>query len=283
MSTTYEMEYEFQSITTALIRAGGDFTICNPGGYSSCSLIFDSKRGMQYLEGFVCPYIDLFTFEQMDSVDAWLLVALARSYPTFQIVLESQLREWRTPKEISSSMLPREEKIMKLDVPNQIVQLKTATTQVRTAFIRVLCKRGNISMLAPFLDCGIDLDERYGDSHPYLREAIAAGNMDVTMALLEAGASIHLQNSIDIQLGSVSVTSPVIALLYRWRSEGGRSVELKGSDMGAESWILQEILQHPTFYDPDALLAAVQYHSPEWVIKVLLEAGCGRQGEGPPM
>jgi ankyrin repeat protein len=285
MNTTYDMEYEFQMITTALIRAGGDLTICDPSGYSSCSLIFKSHHGMQYLEEYVCPYIDLFTFQQMDSVDAWLLAALARSYPRFQLVLESQLYECRTPEEISSCRIPREEKINEFDISHQVAQLKAAETRVRTAFLRVLFRRGNISMLAPFLECGIDLDERWGDSAPYLREALVAGNLSVAKALLQAGASIHIQNSVDLRHGVVTVNSPLIALLFRWQEYGKRSFtvpESREGNIAAESWILHEILQHPTFYDPDAIFAALEYQSPEWVIKALLEAGCGRVGDNPP-
>lgn len=277
------MDYDLQSITNALVKAGGDLTICNPKGYSSCSLIFDSKFGMQYLEEFVCPYIDLITFEEMETMDAWLLAALARSYPTFQTVLESQLLEWRTPKEISSSRVPIADTITKFDIPHQIDQLKAATAQIRTAFVRVICKRGNIAMLAPFLDCGIDLDERCGDNHPYLREATYAGNMDVTLALLEAGASIHLQTINDLSKSIITVTSPVIALIHRWKVKGGRSEELRDIDMRSEFWILQELLEHPTFHDTDALLVALQFDSPTWIIKALLDAGCGRQGDGPPV
>jgi hypothetical protein len=110
MNTTYDIEYEFQMITTALIRARGDLTICDPGGYSSCSLIFKSHHGMQYLEEYVCPYIDLFTFQQMDMVDAWLLAALARSYPRFQLILESHSVSAGLPKKLVHVEFPGRKK-----------------------------------------------------------------------------------------------------------------------------------------------------------------------------
>jgi hypothetical protein len=91
----------------------------------------------------------------------------------------------------------------------------------------------------------------------------------VAKALLQAGASIHIQNSIDLRHGVVTVNSPLIALLFRWQEIGKSSFTIPESQEGniaAESWILHEILQHPTFYDPDAIFAALEYQSPEWVI-----------------
>ena len=97
--------------------------------------------------------------QEMASVDSWLMAALARALPTFQKSVQQQFKDCRTPTEISSSTRQIQESVPQFDMTLQIERAKRASPHVRASFMRSLCARGDVQMIEPFLDCGINLDE----------------------------------------------------------------------------------------------------------------------------
>ena len=58
----------------------------------------------------------------------------------------------------------------------------------RCGFLAILCKSGSPSMLKPFMDIGIDINDESG-YYNMLGNAAAAGNTDIVSMLLDAGAN----------------------------------------------------------------------------------------------
>lgn len=180
-------------IANLLIDAETDLTVCDSEGYSACSLIFKSQHGLQYLENFVYRYIDLFTLQQMASVDAWVFATVTRSFLTFQIRPEAQLREYYTCPNLSSARFKKDQSIVQFDIRHQVTEIQTASVEVRTSFMKSLCAKGTVVMIEPFLRSGIDLNETDTDSTmTYIHFAAKNGNIDVVLALLSAGALINI-------------------------------------------------------------------------------------------
>lgn len=169
--------------------------------------------------------------------------------------------------------------MVKFDDAHQIEQLKAKSIHLRTGFLRSLCSIGNVEMFAPFVACGLDLDKRDSNSATYLREAVGGGNMDLAAALLENGASVDPQNNVDTRTFMV-VTSPVTALLHRWEQLGMNS---RDEDSNNERWILQKLVRKPSFNDPDALFFILFSPLADRYLEFLLDNGCGRRGDGPPV
>lgn len=282
MAETPELVYRLQAIASLLIHAGSDLAICDPAGNSACSLIFRSRHGLAYLESFVYRYIDPLALQEMASANAWVLAALARSFPTFQKCLENQLAEYRTPMTLSSCRRPIDRTVTQFNFENQITGVKQASVAVRTNFLGALCTGGTLPMIAPFLSCGIDLDELEPQSFStYIRTAARHGQLETILALMEAGASVDVQPS-DPQAKLrewdpiIRDLGPVEDLLERWFSlrEGRPTYTGKPEN---EYWILTKLLQSPTFNASNVLFKAISTHQPPAIFKCFLDAGCGRR------
>ena len=287
MVETPEMVCKLHAIASLLIDAGTDLAVCDSAGISACSLIFRSRHGLAYLESFVYRYIDPLALEEMTSSNAWILAALARSFPTFQRCLENQLAEYRTPMSLSSCRRPIDRTVTQFNFENQLSGIKQTSVTIRTNFLGALCTEGNVSMIAPFLDCGIDLDELEPKSFStYIRIAARHGQLETILALMEAGASVDVQPS-DPQAelrewdSIIRDLGPVEDLLERWFSlrEG------RGTYTGEpenEYWILTKLLQSPTFNGSNVLFKAIWTSQPPDIFKCLLNAGCGRRDNTAP-
>lgn len=287
MTDIPELVYRLHAIASLLIYAGTDLAVCDPAGSSACSLIFRSRHGLAYLESFVYRYIDPLNLQEVASANAWVLAALARSFPTFQRCLENQLAEYRTPISLSSCRRPIDRTVTQFNFENQITGVKQASVTIRTNFLGALCTGGTLPMIAPFLDCGIDLDELEPKSFStYIRIAARHGQLEMILALMEAGASVDVQpsdpraklrewDSIIRDLG------PVEDLLERWFSlREGRSIYT--GEPENEYWILTKLLQSPTFNGSNAVFKALWTRQPLPILKCLLDAGCGRRDNTAP-
>ena len=123
MSLTSGLEHKLQPIASLLIRAGSDLTLCDSNGYSACSLIFQSQNGLSFLKDFVLSYVDIFTLQEMEGVDLWVLAALARAFPSFQQCLHAQLSEFHTPAELSAPQARAVAPAIELDIPLQVAEV----------------------------------------------------------------------------------------------------------------------------------------------------------------
>lgn len=287
MAETPELVNRLQAIASLLISAGTDLAVCDRAGNSACSLIFRSRHGLAYLESFVYKYIDPSALQEMASANTWVLAALARSFPTFQRCLENQLAEYRTPMTLSSCRRPIDLTVTEFDLENQIAGVKLASVAVRTNFLGALCTGGTLSMIAPFLNCGVNLDELEPQSFStYIRTAARHGQLETMLALMEAGASVNVQPS-DSQAKLrewdpiVRDLGPVEDLLERWFSlrEGRPTYTGKPEN---EYWILTKLLQSPTFNGSNVLFKAIWTGQPPAIFKCLLDAGCGRRDNTAP-
>ena len=281
MSSTSNLEYQLQPMASLLISAGSDLTLCDSNCYSACSLIFQSKNGLPFLSEFVLSYVDIFTLQHMEGVDLWVLAALARAFPSFQRCLQNQLSEFHTPAELSASPAKAVAPAIGLDIPSQVAEVKNATSKVRQSFLRLLCAKGTLAMIKPFLDCGFDLDECSPSSDKtYIRAAARSGNVDIVAALVDAGASLHTYPPWMGESETITATNAIDDLLERWYSiEMGRPEYI--GDPETERWILKDLLRTPMLNASDSIFFALGRHENPCIYRDLLDAGIGRR-DGMP-
>ncbi|KAF5497979.1 hypothetical protein CGCS363_v008957 [Colletotrichum siamense] len=168
-SKSYE---RMQPMASILIENGANLSICDKVGQSSCLLMFQMPQGFDYFDEVLYKFIDLDMLQNLRPTDLWLVASLARSIPSFKSKLEAEFQGIRTPIGISSSIRPRIEHLPELDPQKQASWLK--------------------NMIEPFLKCGIDVNEtEMSDGKTYIRHAARKGNLEVVMALAQAGASLE--------------------------------------------------------------------------------------------
>lgn len=287
MVETPELVHRLQAIASLLIHAGSNLAVCDPAGSSACSLIFRSRHGLAYLESFVYRYIDPLALQEMASANAWVLAALARSFPTFQRCLENQLAEYRTPMTLSSCRRPIDQTVSQFSFENQVTGVKQASVAIRTNFLGALCTGGTPSMIAPFLNCGINLDELEPQSFStYMRTTARHGQLETMLALMQAGASVDVQPSDPLAKlrewdPIIRDLGPVEVLLERWFSLREGRPTYTGEPEN-EYWILTKLLQSPTFKSSNVLFKAIWTSQPLAIFKCLLDAGCGRRDNTAP-
>ncbi len=226
-------------------------------------------------------YVDIFTLQHMEGVDLWVLAAIARAFPNFQQCLQAQLSEFHTPAELSASRMRAISPAIALDTPSQVAEVKNAESKVRQSFLRLLCAKGTLAMIKPFLDCGLNLDEcDPSNDRTYIRAAAKSGSVDIVAALAEAGASLHTCSPWMSESEILPASSAVDDLLERWQSISFGRPEYTG-DPEAERWILKDLLRNPTFDASDSIFFAVGRHEDPSIYRCLLEAECGRR-DGMP-
>ncbi|KAF2114229.1 ankyrin repeat-containing domain protein [Lophiotrema nucula] len=283
MGQSPDLDGKLRPLADVIIRNQADLTISDEHGYSACTLIFHNRSGLEYLERFVCRYIDLLALHDMNTVDYWLITALARAYPTFQRCLEAENESYRTPLSLSSVRNRPSVRLVELDFDLQLASLKMAKPKHRTHFMQALCAKGTLEMVQPFLGGGLNLDEiETPSSRNYLRAAARNGNMEVVNALMEAGASVDgLSN---FTRPYMVVNGVVDEIIERWHSVRRGRPHFDGHTESVESefWILSRLLQNPTFRNPNVLLLAVWWELDHAVFEALLAHGCGRRdGQAP--
>ena len=281
MSMTESLEDQLQSIACVLIQTGSDLTLSDSSGYSACSLIFQSSKGLSFLEKFVSSYVDVFMLQEMEGIDLWVLAALGRAFPHFLTCLQAQLSECRTPEEISLSHTKRIEPLIGLDVSAQVEEVKRAEPEVRQNFLKLVCAKGTLEMIQPFLDSGIDLDEcgPFND-RTYIRAAARSGSVEIVTALAEAGASLDTHRDWMSDSEILPASSAVDDLLERWHSIDYGRPEYTG-DPESEYCLLKGLLENPTFIARDSIFFAIGRHEAPFIYECLIEAGCGRR-DGMP-
>ena len=150
----------------------------------------------------------------------------------------------------------------------------------------MLCSRGTISIVRPFLDCGINLNELESPiPNTCIRAVASQGNLDIVVALMEAGALVNAKSSYpeygDWHPLAYRASSPVDDLLETWHSLRDQRLEYSGNPE-REHWVLKKLLQNPTFNEPNVLFRAFMTVSPPAIIKDFLDAGCGRRDNTAP-
>ncbi|KAK1830632.1 hypothetical protein QBC39DRAFT_410083 [Podospora conica] len=284
MMESSKLSSTMRPVVSRMLRSGAELSLSDEFGSSACTLLFQSQHGLQYLEAEVYQFFGLDIYDDLQNADYWLISTLARCVPKFKHHLEAQLREYRTPRAISSDMRPRHETLTQLDAQQQVSWLREAKKSDRMTFLCTICAHGSMAMLEPFLRCGVDLDETpdlYSEKI-YMRHAARTGNLDVVQALERAGAPVD-QDELYSEPWAL-VTSAVDELIERWHalrtSRPGFGWESKSPE--SEYWILEPLLANPTFKGYNTLFGALWLDTPSIIFEQLLRFGCGRRDGQPP-
>lgn len=245
--------------------------------------MFQMPQGFDYFDEVLYKFIDLDMLQNLRPTDLWLVASLARSIPSFKSKLEAEFQGIRTPIGISSSIRPRIEHLPELDPQKQASWVKSASSLDRVTFLRTMCSFGTVDMIEPFLKCGIDVNEtEMSDGKTYIRHAARKGNLEVVMALAQAGSSLE---QVEWVSKSTNLCASVLEdLLERWAFITQRKPipGIQRSSPDPELWILPWLLRQPNHESHNALYAAMGWeaHLPP-VIAPLLEYGYGRR-DGQP-
>jgi len=199
-----------------LLSAGADPTLC--GGHqalSTFSTFFYEAAPLDYIRDILRQHIDASNFDDLLKFDSWILACLIRDSTRFCHDLESELAEFHTTPQLSTSkrIVPR---ILDdwCSITTQIQQLKEADPAERICFLRGLCRVGTPEMAAPFFEAGISVSEADNTQLSYLGEATDHGNLGVMTVLLNAGAKVE---------AGLFMDSPQV-LLARWDKHEGMNL-----------------------------------------------------------
>ncbi|KAI1111760.1 hypothetical protein F5Y14DRAFT_453747 [Nemania sp. NC0429] len=275
-------------ILNILVQNGADITLQDEEGLSAISYMLDARQGhrVSYAQAdsgdlqALLDMLDLDVFEDMNSLDFWLVATYASStMPSIRSKLESQLRERRTPTEISSSIRPIQETLPELYIEEQLKWIKTATVSERVRFIRSLCAHCDEDTIRPFLECGIDVNETEPgyDLATYMRAAAEQGKVGTMKTLLESGASVDCD---DAFLGFDEMcTSAVDDLVIRWhRRMSGKSPWVSApTPVDDEYWIMPLLFRKQKSIKTNALISTVQSDMHPSIVNMLIQCGCGRR------
>ena len=197
-------------------------------------LISDSLHYLPCHEVFVYQHIDIYSIQEMTSVDAWILAALARSLPDFQQRMESQFAEYPTTKCLSPSRNRFEHIIPHFEVERRNSEVKEAISLlVRTGFLRALCAQMTIAMIKPFLGCGVDANDVEGPEPKTCTRAAAS------QETLKCWASYPEYG--EWELPAYRARSPADDFLARWHFLREKRLEFIGK-AEEEQWVLKTSL-----------------------------------------
>jgi hypothetical protein len=263
------MKYEWmQPLVSLLLEAGADPNVYDSEGRSAISMIFDTDGGLSYIQSFFYRYVDLVKFQQMGTLENWIVASVARSMPEFQCRLTAELETFYTPTSLSLHRPPQPHILLQLDVGHQVSEMWQADAVSRTNFLRVLCRRGTAPMLEPLLKEGIEVNEVGTTELSYLGEAATMGNSETFSVLLKHGA----------QVNDGASYSALDSLLERWIRTRGTN---RSKMIQEELPMFEQLLGMPRISSQHALIRAIVLRN-EYCITRLLKLGFGRKGDDVP-
>jgi hypothetical protein len=186
-----QLGQRMQPLVSLFLSAGADPAVCVSSGKSAISLLFDTAGGLAYLQSSLWRCIDLIQFQQLNSLDNWIIAAVACSVPEFHCRLTAELEEFHTPAAISSYRSQKPASLPQLDIFHQISEIRNADCQTRETFVRLLCRSGTALILEPLLQQGVDANEAGKNELSYLGETARSGNRETFAVLLKAGANTN--------------------------------------------------------------------------------------------
>nr|XP_036580690.1 ankyrin unc44 [Colletotrichum truncatum]KAF6788685.1 ankyrin unc44 [Colletotrichum truncatum] len=282
MLESEEAYNRMRPMTSLLVERGADMAISDRNGQSSCLLIFQMPQGLQYLTDYLYKFINLEMLQNLQPRDLWLVSSLARSTSVFGSKLRSEYRDLRTPADISSDNRSRLEILPELDPEKQAEWVRNAGNFERATFMRTLCSYGTVEMVQQFIGRGIDLEETEPlDGRTYIRHAARKGNLEVVVALADAGASLEQEEWFQRKYNLCA--SVLEELLERWGFITQRK-PIWGKQLASpdsELWILPWLLRQPNHHSHNALYIAMGCIDALPIVKAVLEFGCGRR-DGQP-
>ena len=131
---------------------------------------------------------EFLTVDEISSLGICILGSVARVNPEIRTRLKAYLASYRSPLLAAGTIYA-----------DTLLESTFGTASVLRHFHRLearrsrellagLCRTGTLSMLRPFIDTGIDINDKY-DDYNMLGNAAAIGNMDIVCMLLESGAN----------------------------------------------------------------------------------------------
>ena len=145
---------------------------------------------------------EFLTVDEISSLGICILGSVARVNPEVRTRLKAYLASYRSPLLAAGTIYADtllESTFGTASVLRHFYRLEARESR---AFLAGLCRTGTPSMLRPFIDTGINLNDRNNYSN-MLGNAAATGNLDIVRMLIESGANgalalIHLiDQSID--------------------------------------------------------------------------------------
>jgi len=138
--------------------------------------------------GFACinDYLfrqsDPWELEDLTQIDAWFIGVLVHTDHDFKRRVEKHIESYRSP--YGPGRRPSSEDTVNkfLNVRKIVAQLVAAPKVMRISFLETVSVSGTSTMLKPFLDEGININE--GRHRVYLHSAVVSGNLDTFQILL---------------------------------------------------------------------------------------------------
>jgi len=138
--------------------------------------------------GFACinDYLfrqsDPWELEDLTQIDTWFIGVLVHTDHDFKRRVEKHIESYRSP--YGPGRRPSSEDTVNkfLNVRKIVAQLVAAPKVMRISFLETVSASGTSTMLKPFLDEGIDIND--GRYRRYLHSAVVSGNLDTFQILL---------------------------------------------------------------------------------------------------
>ena len=165
------------------------YDICN--GEIKMSILpalLEGGLGFDVVPDIILHYSQPWAVEDLGSSSVWYIGILAYSDRSFFRILRSCLRSERSVLKISNANVAEDILHSVFGIDAVVSQVLDASVKERSRFIRTLIKKGTPSMLGPFVDAGLNLDEGHMLRN-YLSLAAELGKLDFFNMLVDAGAS----------------------------------------------------------------------------------------------
>ena len=156
-------------------------------GMSILPVLLHGGFGFDIVPNIILHYSKAWVVEDLGRSSVWYIAILAYSDRNFSRLLRSCLRSERSAPELSDAGVADHILHSAFVIDALVSQVLDAPLRQRNIFLRTLMKKGTTTMLKPFIDAGLDLDE--GDvTQNYLSLTAELSNTDFFNMLIDAGA-----------------------------------------------------------------------------------------------
>ena len=158
-----------------------DSTLCNLllfGGAGTANLV---SRSLFHVS-------DAWTVDELSSFGVCFLGTVAHGDPEFRTLLKERLGSYRSPLLAAGTIYADSLYESTFGIASVLGHFHRMDSYRSRMLLCGLCKSSTPSMLRPFLDTGLDLDDDYFDCS-MLGYAASVGNLDVVRMLIERGAN----------------------------------------------------------------------------------------------
>lgn len=140
--------------------------------------------GFEFLSNCLFRQSEPWLLDDMPLIDRWLVGTFMYTNKSFRARMNTYLN-------IFQSSFSKARRTLGTDINMIVSQVLSAPSDVRVAFIELISLQGNISMLEPFIDAGIHVNDG-GIEHSFLGSAALFGNLETFDLLLQNGADTAL-------------------------------------------------------------------------------------------